>query len=186
VYVSGSSDSLSVKGARVKGVFLISLLLLGQWRGPGKPDTNFILLSYQEHPGEICLRILVSSAAQPLKQAHRESPICTGLRIRTLLQKLISRLMFLFNVASSKLNKTPGLQMTSYHARLASSFRKPKQTQMQSGCVKPGLQTQCSAMTAGEEIDSRDNVSGHRHLFVPIRYSLFTFLPFLSTNHKYK
>lgn len=45
----------------------------------------------------------MSSAAQPLKQAHRESPICTGLRIRTLLQKLISRLMLLFNVASSKL-----------------------------------------------------------------------------------
>lgn len=53
--------------------------------------------------------------------------------------------------------------MTSCHARLASFFRKPKQTQLQSGCIKPSLQSQCSAMTA-EEMDSSDNVSGHRHL----------------------
>lgn len=53
--------------------------------------------------------------------------------------------------------------MTSCHARLASSFRKPKQTQLQSGCIKPSLQSQCSATTA-EETDSSDNVSGHRHL----------------------
>ena len=71
--------------------------------------------------------------------------------------------------------------MASYHARLASSIRKPKRTQLQSGCIKLGLQSQCSAMTGGEEMDSSDNISGHRHLLfishIPYSYFFHMVLP---------
>lgn len=60
---------------------------LGTWTGQreGKQAINFILLQHQQHSGERCLTILVSSEAWPLKRAQRESPICTSSEIRALL-----------------------------------------------------------------------------------------------------
>lgn len=124
----------------------------------------------------------MSSAAQPLKQAHRESPICTGLRIRTLLQKLISRLMLLFNVASSKLwikLLACRWQVTMLDLQVLSG------NQSRHSCNQAALSQACSPNGVQWQQDSTDNVSGHRHLLflscIPYSHFFHFFM-----NHKYQ